>query len=393
MAPNLTDPRLRAILQVLAAAALFGASAPLAKALLASVSPLALAALLYLGSGMGTLAVLGLRRLPLSAGGAATAEAPLARRDVPWLAGAILAGGVAAPIALLFGLAATPAATAALLLNFEVVATTLIAALAFREPIGRRIWLAVAVTTLGSALLSLRGDGSWGVSLGAVGVLGACALWGLDNNLTRRISGKDPLAIVAIKGLSAGLFSLLLALSLGAPLPAARIAGEALLLGFASYGLSIALFIRGLRELGAARTGILFGTAPFLGAALSIVILKETPGAPLLISLPLFAGGTILLSRERHGHRHDHDELVHDHRHAHDDEHHAHPHAPGVPLNGRHHSHPHRHEPMTHAHAHAPDLHHDHGHAPRKPEDPEASPRAGGAEPQTRESERREDRR
>ncbi len=358
----MADRRRRAIVQALVAAVLFGASAPLAKVLLAGIEPVALAALLYLGSGIGTVAILAIRRIP-SRPGTAGGEARLTTRDLPWLAGAIFAGGVAAPIVLLFGLRATPAATASLLLNFEIVATTVLAALAFREPTGPRIWTAVGLVTLGSVLLSLHVAGAWGLSVGAIGVLGACVLWGLDNNLTRKISGKDPIAIVAIKGLGAGLCSLALTVGIGTALPTARVAIAAMAFGFASYGLSIVLFIRALRELGAARTGALFGAAPFLGALLSFAVFREAPDILFLVSVPLMVGGVLLLTGEAHRHEHHHSEVLHEHRHSHDDGHHDHAHEPEeTPASGEH-SHRHRHGPVAHVHEHTPDLHHEHRHS------------------------------
>ena len=352
-----------AISKALAAAALFGASAPLAKVLVAEIEPMTLAAFLYLGSGIGAAAIIAVRRLRVRSG-AMAGEAPLVVRDLPWLLGAVVAGGVAAPIVLLFGLRITPAATASLLLSFEIVATTLVAALVFREPTGPRVWAAVALVTLGSALLSLRVDGARGLPMGAMGVLAACLLWGIDNNFTRKISGKDPIAIVAIKGLGAGLCSLSLAIGLGAAVPTARVAVEAMALGFASFGLSIVLFIGALRDLGAARTGALFGTAPFLGALLSFILFLESPDLRFVASVPLILGGSLLLLREAHSHGHDHGELVHEHRHSHDDGHHDHDHeAAEIPAAGGRHSHLHRHAPVTHAHEHTPDLHHEHGHS------------------------------
>ncbi|MGB8647461.1 MAG: DMT family transporter [Anaerolineae bacterium] len=227
-------PRLQAGL----AAVLFGASAPIAKLLLGQVEPIPLAALLYLGSGFGLLAFrLGQRTL----GQIAAREAPLQRGDWPWLAGATLAGGVAAPIVLLFSLENTPAATASLLLNFEIVATTLIALLVFKEAISRRVVLAIGVITLASILVSNNSNGEWGISLAALGVLAACALWGIDNNLTRNISAQDPVAIAMFKGVGAGLFSLLLALVLGNRLPSVAVALSTMLIGILSYGLSTVL--------------------------------------------------------------------------------------------------------------------------------------------------------
>ncbi len=196
-------------------------------------------------------------------------EARIEKSDAPWLLGAVLAGGVAAPIVLLFSLKNTPGATASLLLNFEGVATTLIAALVFRETVSRRAWWAIALVTLASITLSLNPLQGWGISAGALGIIAACVLWGLDNNFTRNISAKDPLVIVMIKGLGAGSFSLLLGWLLGYRLPGWDLVLKAFLLGSLSYGLSIILFIRALRGLGAARTSALFGTAPIAGVLVS----------------------------------------------------------------------------------------------------------------------------
>ncbi len=347
-----------AIGQAVLAALLFGASAPLAKLLLGNVEPIPLAALLYLGSGLGMLPVYALRR---AAAPEHQAEAHIARADIPWLAGAVLAGGVAAPIVLLFSLRSTPAATASLLLNFEGVATTLIAALAFREAIGRRVWIAIFCITGASILLSWQAGGAWGLSLGAVGILGACALWGVDNNFTRNVSAKDPATIVTVKGIAAGTFSLLLALLLGNSLPAAAGALGGLLLGGVSYGLSIMLFVRAMRTLGAARTSALFGVAPFAGALLSLALFRDAFSIPALLALPLMAGGAFLLIGEDHSHRHTHDELEHDHLHSHDDQHHTHSH-PGLGGVGAH-AHPHHHAALSHTHAHTPDIHHRHVHS------------------------------
>lgn len=343
--PNLT---------ALLAALLFGLSAPLSKLLLDDSAPIPLAGLLYVGSGLGALLLLTLQR--------GAGEARLRRTDLPWLAGALLAGGVAAPIVLMFSLAATPAATASLLLNFEGVATTLIAALAFKEAIGRRVWSAIGWVTLASAILSWESGARGGLSLGALGVLAACALWGLDNNFTRNISAKNPLAIVAVKGLGAGTFSLLLAALLGQPFPAPGNAALALLLGSVSYGLSIMLFILALRDLGAARTSALFSSAPFIGALLAFLLLREPFAPTFLIALPLMLAGAGLLIGEEHRHAHMHQALTHEHRHRHDDNHHTHPHAPGEIPPGGWHVHPHTHKAEQHTHPHTPDLHHRHGH-------------------------------
>lgn len=346
------------MLKALLAAVLFGASAPFAKALLQDVQPIPLAALLYLGSGAGQL----LLKLLSRAGRGDETEAPLVRRDLPWLAGAVISGGVLAPIVLMFSLTATPAGTASLLLNFEGVATALIAGIVFREAIGRPAWLAVALVTVGSIILSWNAGAAWGISLGALGVMLACALWGLDNNLTRPISGKNPLTIVMIKGLAAGAFSLVLALALGNGLPAPATALKAMLLGSVSYGLSTALFVIALRDLGAARTSALYATAPFIGMILAVALFGEQLRLAFLLSIPLMAAGAVLLLRENHGHWHEHEALEHEHSHEHSDPHHAHPGPGSDDASPARHSHLHRHAPVTHEHGHTPDIHHRHAH-------------------------------
>jgi drug/metabolite transporter (DMT)-like permease len=343
------------IAQALLAAFFFGASAPVTKLLLGGIAPVFLAALLYLGSGTGIGLINVFLRLRTPA---LTIEACIRKADVPWLAGAILAGGMAAPIVLMLSLQNTPASTASLLLNFEGVATTLIAMLFFREAISRRAWLAILVITAASVLLSTGFGNGWGLSLGALGILLATCLWGLDNNFTRNISGKDPLAIVAWKGLAAGSFSFLLALFLGEKLPALGLCLAAFLLGWLSYGLSTLFFIRAMRGLGAARTSALYCTAPLAGVLLSVLIFGENPTPLFVLPLLLMLSGAYLLVMEEHSHTHIHTALVHEHSHRHEDP--AHAHDPGASLSL--HAHEHEHTVEEHEHDHMPDLHHRHGH-------------------------------
>ncbi len=351
--------RANPILQALIAAALFGASAPLCKLLLGEIAPIPLAAFLYLGSGVGTFFLFQFQRFQNNRRD--ISEAPLSRPDVPWLIGAVLAGGVAAPILLLLGLNRTPASTASLLLNFESVATTLIAVSFFKESIDRRIAWAIGLITLASILLTWTG-GAWGISLGALGVVGACFLWGLDNNLTRHISAKNPLILVGIKGLGAGSFSLMLSIILGSPIPSFKIILLTVLLGFFSYGLSIQLFILAMRQLGAARTSTLFGIAPFVGVVLSFVLTREIPQSLFWLSLPIMIVGAWFMLTENHLHPHMHEAVKHAHQHFHPDEHHDHVCPPEVPLINGCHSHLHAHQTLSHIHAHTPDLHHIHEH-------------------------------
>ena len=336
------------ILQALLAALFFGASAPVLKFLLGDISPVFLASFLYLGSGTG----ITLTKLTQRKG----TEAGIQRADVKWLAGAIISGGIIAPIVLMVSLQNTPASTASLLLNFEGVGTTLIALLFFKESISRRAWMAILVITLASIFLSTDFSSGFGLSLGALGVILACVLWGLDNNLTRNISSKDPLVIVAWKGLVAGTFSFLLAWALGNPFPSIPTILATLALGFICYGLSTLLFIRSMRGLGAARTSALYGTAPLAGVLLSIVIFSEIPSVIFIAAAILMIGGALLLINENHSHAHIHTAIVHEHSHSHADPMHAHDDSKGT------HSHGHEHHEEEHEHDHMPDTHHRHGH-------------------------------
>ena len=350
------------MLKVIIAAALFGASAPLSKLLLSEIAPTLMASFLYLGSGIGLYVQRFVQRYFRSLDNRFSDEARLTRNDLPWITGAVLVGGIAAPIVLMFGLKNTPASTASLLLNFEGVATAVIAVVAFKEAVGKRIWLAVLLITTASILLSWDSSRQWGFSLGAIGILGACVLWGIDNNFTRNVSSKDPLSIVTIKGLSAGTFSLILSVVLGFQLPPFKFVLVAMVLGYFSYGLSIVLVIRAMRELGAARTSTLFGTAPFVGAVLSLFLFKESQGTLFYFSLPIMIIGAIFLLKEDHSHLHKHEKIEHEHRHNHRDLHHTHCHVGDDIPKGGYHSHDHEHEFMIHEHQHAPDICHRHAH-------------------------------
>ena len=341
----------------LLAAFFFGASAPLSKLLLNSIEPIPLAAFLYLGSGFGSMIYQQLRKQGSST---YSAEAGITRDDLPWLVGAVLVGGIAAPIILMISLNHTPATTASLLLNFEGVATTIIAIWVFKEPLGKRIAIALCIITLASILLSYNASGQWGFSLGSLGILAACTLWGLDNNFTRHISAKDPQKIVMIKGLAAGSFSLLLAILLNNHQPSWSVILLAVFIGYICYGLSITLFILALRHLGATRTSIIFSTAPFIGFLLSIIIISEAINPYFLIATPLMIVGTWLMLTEHHEHIHNHLSINHEHNHNHTDGHHAHPHS--EPKVESIHSHTHQHPEITHAHPHTPDIHHRHNH-------------------------------
>jgi drug/metabolite transporter (DMT)-like permease len=347
-----------AVLLAFAAAALFGISTPAAKALLGAIDPAVLAGLLYCGAGVG---VAVLRRIarPLLRPDAA-AEAPLGRADWPWLAGAIAFGGVAGPILLMIGLARTDAAAASLLLTLEGVATALLAWFVFHENFDRRIALGMLALVAGAVVLSWSSAPTWAGVLGPLAIAGACVAWGLDNNLTRKVSLADPLQIVELKGLIAGPVSLAIGFSAGGSLPPLSTALLAGLVGFIGYGVSLALFVRALRDLGTARTGAYFSTAPFVGAVAALIVLGEPVTLQLGAAGLLMAIGVWLHLTEVHEHEHEHEPMEHEHRHVHD-AHHQHAHSPDDPP-GEPHTHRHRHERMRHTHPHVPDMHHTHRH-------------------------------
>lgn len=284
----------------------------------------------------------------------------LTRSDVPWLAGAVLLGGVLGPILLLSGLGTTPAATASLLLNLEGVFTALLAWFVFHENFDRRIAAGMLAIVAGGCLLSWQGGGTAQPAAGTLAVAAACLCWAIDNNLTQKVAASDPLQIAGIKGLVAGSVNLALALAGGARLPAPSIVAAGLIVGLAGYGLSLVLFVLALRHLGTARTGAYFSLAPFVGAGVAVLLLREPMGPRSLAAAALMAVGVWLHLTERHEHEHSHERLVHSHAHVHD-EHHRHAHADGVDPSEPH-THAHEHEPLTHSHRHFPDIHHRHRH-------------------------------
>jgi len=345
----------------LLAALLFGASTPLAKALIGAVSPLLLAGLLYLGSGIGLGLVLLVRNTWLRAG-PEQGDSRIPRAELPWLAAAIVAGGVAGPALLMSGLASTSAASASLLLNVEGVFTALIAWLVFKENTDRQIVMGMIVIVLGGLLLSWQ-PGSMRMSAGVVLIVGACLCWAVDNNLTRKVSSNDALLIACLKGLVAGVCNTGLALAYGAAapsVPAIATIASAMLIGFAGYGVSLALFVVALRVLGTARTGAYFSIAPLFGVVISLILWPEMPG-PVFWAAGLLMGlGVWLHLRERHEHEHTHEPLAHSHSHSHD-AHHQHTHD--FTWDGKQpHRHWHQHDVMVHKHPHYPDVHHRHRH-------------------------------
>jgi drug/metabolite transporter (DMT)-like permease len=339
----------------LGSAALFGASTPFAKALLGELTPWMLAGLLYLGSGLGLFAVEGWRH----ATGRRAAEAPVRRADLPWLAAAVLSGGILGPVLLMTGLAVSPASTASLLLNLEGVFTLGIAWAVLRENVDIRVDLGAAAILLGALLLSWMGSMD-GIGWGGLAIAGACLAWATDNNLTRRLSSADPLRIAAIKGAAAGVVNVALAAALRSAWPSWWAVGVAAIIGFLGYGVSLTLFVRALRHLGTARTAAYFSLAPFVGAVIAILGFGEPVTIPFLVAAALMGAGLYLHLAERHEHEHSHEPTVHEHRHVHD-EHHRHAHGPADPP-GEPHTHAHAHARLTHRHPHYPDIHHRHGH-------------------------------
>ena len=337
----------------LLAAALFGASTPLAKLLLAQIEPWLLAALLYLGSGIGLYLA---RRVMRS-------KTPtLSRTDWRWMLLAVLLGGIVAPVLLIFGLLGMTGSGASLLLNAEAVLTAVIAWVVFKENVDRKVALGLVCIVAGGIVLGW-GETVGGNWLSALAVVGACLGWGLDNNFTRKVALNDASFIAMVKGLVAGSANLVIALVMGATIPAVSAVGFAAVLGFACYGVSLVLFIIALRHLGTARAGAYFAVAPFLGAALSVLLLGEAVTLPLVAAGALMTIGVWLHLSEQHAHAHDHEALSHTHSHVHgaEDDHHDHTHDDPIPPGTRH-SHPHVHRPQTHSHPHVPDAHHAHTH-------------------------------
>lgn len=342
------------IAAALGAALLFGAGTPLAKLLLGEVGPWMLAALFYLGSGIGLAIYRAAKR---------STPVKLPTGETVWLAGAALAGGVVGPVLLMAGLTGMPASGASLLLNAEGVFTALLAWIAFRENFDRRIALGMASIAAGAVILSWPQDVSFSGLWPALSILGACFAWGIDNNLTRKVSLNDATWIASVKGLVAGSVNLALAAAIGDRLPSMPVLGGAMLVGFLAYGVSLALFVVGLRHLGTARTGAYFSVAPFFGAALALA--SGEPVTARLVAAGLLMGiGVWLHLTEKHEHRHVHEPMNHEHEHAHDEHHqHEHPDQPGLALAlGQRHAHRHQHDPISHVHAHFPDAHHRHVH-------------------------------
>lgn len=330
------------------AALLFGASTPAAAVIAEDMKPLVLAGLLYLGAAVAV-APWWIAQRP---------ESGAVRRDWRPLVVAIVAGGAVGPALLTAGLVHTPAATASLLLNMELVATVVLAATFFREYLGPNMIVAALLVTAAGALLVWEPGAT--ANLDALLIVGACACWGLDNSVTSRIDQVSPQHVTFLKGIVAGSVNLALGLIItGAGNVNGWSVAGALVVGAFGYGASITLWVRGAQQLGAARGQVIFASAPFVGAGLSWIVLSDSINAVQLVAMALAAIGVALSLRSAHHHVHSHRVMVHTHEHQHDDRHHDHDHPDG--FVGRH-SHQHRHRELVHAHPHLPDLHHRHDH-------------------------------
>ena len=283
----------KAVFYAVLAAALYALNAPVSKLMLENVSPTMMAGFLYLGAGIG-MCVMGFVR---KRAGHTGNEIRLTRKDLPYTLAMVILD-IAAPIFLMVGLKRTTAANASLLSNFEIVATSLIALLFFREKIGKRLWIAIGLVTLASILLTIEDTDSLHFSIGSLFVLLACICWGLENNCTRCLSKSDPLEIVMIKGFGSGIGAVLIGLAIGENLPGSPDILKILLLGFVAYGLSIYFYVYAQRDLGAARTSTYYAIAPFIGVFLSFLILREFPGILFFAALAVMLIGIWIMNRE-----------------------------------------------------------------------------------------------
>lgn len=347
---------LKAIQFALLAALFYGLSSPVSKMLLTEIPPALMAALLYLGAGFSMFAANAYnswtKREQL--------EASLTPKELPFIVAMILLD-IVAPISLMLGLTLTTASNVALLNNFEIVATAVIALFVFKEAVGKRMWLAILSITLSSVLLTLTDAGSFSFSLGSFFVLLACIAWGFENNCTRMLSIKNPMQIVMIKGFGSGFGALIITGFNREGSGNMVFILLSLLLGALAYGVSILLYIKAQRELGAARTSAFYATAPFIGVISSWIVLKEPITTHFLSALAVMLLGTYFAITEDHSHAHIHNKVSHVHAHRHDDGHHEnHHHSEGV--EGIEHIHEHVHEPTEHTHHHSNDIHHSHRH-------------------------------
>ncbi len=352
-----SSPKLRGAICGLAAAALFGVSPPLTKLLLAEASPLVLAGLLYTGAGLGLLVF---EFFSNRASETYPREAAVRGADLWLLAGITVLGGIVGPVCMLWGLQRLSAVLGSLLLNLEAPFTILLAVILFREHMGRQETAGAILIFAAAAVLGYHPEDVQADLVGLLAIVGACLSWALDNNLTQRLSLRDPLAVTRIKALGAGLCALALAGIGGESLPHPSIMFVTMSLGLLSFGLSLILDLYALRLIGAAREAGFFATAPFIGAVAAVPLLGERWGLGEVLATALMAMGVVLLVREHHAHDHTHQVLEHDHAHVHRD-HHEHEHA-GKDEIVEPHAHHHRHLPITHDHPHVSELHHRHEH-------------------------------
>ena len=343
--------RTRPILLGISAAILFGAATPASKWLLTEFTPFQLAGILYFGAAAGVAPA------ALAQGGMGLPRGS-DHRNRARLLGAVVFGGILGPVALLFGLTLAEAASVSLWLNLELAATAVLGVCFFRDNLSRNGWLGVGSALSGAALLSWH-QGATGLAAGSL-VLLACVCWGLDNHLTALIDGITPSQTTLWKGAVAGSVNLAIGTALSPVLSDWRTWVAALLVGSLSYGASIVLYIKSAQGLGATRAQVLFSSAPFFGAGLSVALLGESISAWQVMSALLFILAVAFLLAESHAHLHTHEALSHEHAHRHDDGHHSHIH-PRLPAWVRH-THWHDHEPVSHRHPHFPDLHHRHKH-------------------------------
>lgn len=280
------------------AASLYAASSPLSKLLLKEIPPTLMASFLYLGAGLGMSFVGFIKNKKYKD----KTEARLTKQELPFIIGMVILD-IAAPIFLMIGLTMTTSANASLLNNFEIAATSLIALIIFKESISKRLWAAISLITLSSIILSVEDVSSFSFSFGSIFVLSACICWGLENNCTRKLSVKDPLQVVVIKGFCSGIGSLLIALTIGEQINNLTYIIAALLLGFFAYGLSIFFYIYAQRDLGAARTSAYYAVAPFIGVGLSLIIFREMPTFTFVIALIIMIIGTYFASTEEYSHK------------------------------------------------------------------------------------------
>ena len=335
------------------AAALYAINIPISKLLLEQVAPTMMAAFLYMGAGIG-LMILGLVQQVL---GKADKQERLTKKELPYTI-AMVVLDIIAPILLMLGIERTNSANVSLLNNFEIVATSIIALVLFKEIVSSRLWMAITLVTVASVILSFEGSDALVFNEGSMLVLGACICWGFENNCTKMISNKSSIEIVTIKGCFSGCGSFLLALILGEQIPKIGWILIALLLGFVAYGLSIHFYIMAQKDLGAAKTSAFYSIAPFLGVAFSMFLLGERPTIQFYVALFIMTVSTVLMIKDtielQHTHEHEH---IHTHEHRHGDIVHTHEHT-----HMHSHIHVHGEDAENHSHEHKDLMEHNHMH-------------------------------